>query len=159
MKNLGYEKIKNKLGLSCAKLRVVRLGLKLSFELEKFQDKKQAHQCISCVLANKFYKFKIPSSLSLYPNPFIPIHSSLSPQSISLSISLYPCPFIPIPISLSLYPNYFIPFPSSLSLYPYPFIPIPLSLSLYPYPLTLSLSLYPYPFIPKAEKLRDREAN
>ena len=70
------------------------------FWYKVFWYKKQAHQCISCVLANKFHKFKIP--VSLYPYP--------------LSLSLYPHPFIPIPLSLFLYP--------------YPFIPIPLYFSL-----------------------------
>ena len=68
---------------------------------------KQAHQCISCVWANKFY---IPL-LSFIPIPF--------------SLSIYPYPFIPIPLSLFLYPYPFIPIPLSLSLYPYPFILIP----------------------------------
>ena len=99
--------------------------------------KKQAHQCISCVWANKFY---IPILfLSLYPYVPIPLSLSLHPFfPIPLSLSLYPYPFIPIPI------------PLSLSLYPYPFIPIPLSLSLCPYPyihIPLSLFLHPYLFI------------
>ena len=73
-----------------------------------FSDKintEHVHQWIRCVLANRFYKFKIPLSLFL----------------VSLSLNLYP--FIPIPLSLSLYPYPSIPIPLSLSLYPYPFIP------------------------------------